>query len=38
MSPSPDDIAPAPSLAPKTPKYDFFKVVQTYLEEAAKVA
>ena len=33
-----DDTAPTPSLATKTPKYDFFKVVQTYLEEAAKVA
>src|ERR1700677_2621776 len=41
MSPSPEDTipTPSPSTAGKAPpKYDFFKVVQGYLEEAAKVA
>jgi glutamate dehydrogenase (NAD(P)+) len=41
MSPSPEDTVPAPSLSTAgkaPPKYDFFKVVQGYLEEAAKVA
>jgi glutamate dehydrogenase (NAD(P)+) len=39
MSPSPED-SQTTSIPPagKTQKYDFFKVVQTYLEEAAKVA
>jgi glutamate dehydrogenase (NAD(P)+) len=40
MSPTPEDTASAPSLANpgKQPKYEFFKVVQAYLEEAARVA
>jgi glutamate dehydrogenase (NAD(P)+) len=37
MSPSPEET-PVPSLAQPKPKYDFFKVIQGYLEEAAKVA
>lgn len=41
MSPSPDDVPDPtrPSAAPVAkPRYEFFKVVQTYLEEAASVA
>lgn len=39
MSPSPEDTAPTASVSPsKPPKYEFFKVVQAYLEEAAKIA
>jgi glutamate dehydrogenase (NAD(P)+) len=44
MSPTPDDATPAPSVSSsglgtgKPPKYEFFKVIQAYLEEAAKVA
>jgi glutamate dehydrogenase (NAD(P)+) len=39
MSPAPEET-PAASLASPTrpPKYEFFKVIQAYLEEAAKVA
>jgi glutamate dehydrogenase/leucine dehydrogenase len=36
MSPTPEDSSTAPS--PAKPRYEFFKVVQGYLEEAAKIA
>ncbi len=40
MSPTPEESSPVASLANpgKTQKYEFFKVVQGYLEEAAKIA
>ena len=40
MSPTPEETPAAPSLAnpAKPQKYEFFKVVQAYLEEAGKIA
>src|SRR3954447_13149069 len=37
MSPTPEETAGVPSIA-KQQKYEFFKVIQAYLEEASKVA